>query len=116
MDIAPNALGRDIPYLEANLWDLPSIRARYGFCVDVMEHIPPERVDQVLENIQKSVTESVFFQIALFKDGGSNLVKTDSPLHLTVEKAEFWAEKMRKYFDVPYEDPGNRYYSCLSAV
>ena len=46
--MAPEIASR-VPLLVANLWDIPiEMSADWGFCCDVMEHIPTERVDRVL--------------------------------------------------------------------
>lgn len=66
--------------------------AAYGYCVDVMEHIPTSDVPKVLRNILSSANH-VFFSIALFDDmHGKNL--SDGPLHLTVKPASWWLEQM----------------------
>lgn len=78
-----------IPFVEACLWDMPAdLTARFGFCADVLEHIPPERVRDVIAGIARR-TEAAFFQVACFPDrfGPATM---GHPLHLTVNPASWW--------------------------
>lgn len=68
LDIASNALDEHVaahyPLIRACLWNLPDcLYAGYGYCVDVIEHIPAEKVTSVLEGIKASVRYGCFFQI-----------------------------------------------------
>lgn len=67
VDFAANALDPEvqgatvtqphrISWLQADLHKGVPAYAGYGYCTDVMEHIPPEEVDVVLHNIFKSAT------------------------------------------------------------
>lgn len=70
--------------------ELPT-HATYGFCTDVMEHIPTEDVDRVLLNILQA-SRNVFFRISTTDDvmGPAYL---GGPLHLTVRDYEWWKKK-----------------------
>ncbi len=61
--------------------------APYGFCCDLMEHIPPDRVDRVLDNILKA-SEHVFFSISTVPDSCGDLI--GETLHLTVQPYTWW--------------------------
>ena len=61
VDFAPNCLDADIVpmletqkhvmrFLEHDLSQPLPVKAAYGFCTDVMEHIRPHHVDRVLDN------------------------------------------------------------------
>lgn len=65
--------------------------AAYGYCTDVMEHIPPQDVKRVLTNILASA-EHVFFQISCVDDVMGALI--GAPLHLTVKPAAWWIEQL----------------------
>lgn len=85
------------PVIVTPLWDLPSFKVDFGFCADVMEHIPTDKVAAVLHNTACVVVRGAFFQIAMFPDElGRQVVGT--PLHLTVETPEFWDHQMRAAF------------------
>ena len=80
----------NLPLILANLWELEKIASFHWFyCCDVMEHIPPEKVDAVLDNIAGMTTKGGFFQIALFPDEWYG-----ETLHLTVESREWWTQKL----------------------
>jgi uncharacterized Rossmann fold enzyme len=86
-----------LPFLE---WDLsrPSpLRAPYGYCCDVMEHIPPDQVDAVLANLREACSEGVFFRIEHEADVFGPAV-IGRPLHLSVHGPEWWIEKLQKFW------------------
>jgi SAM-dependent methyltransferase len=68
--------------------------ASYGFCTDVMEHIPPEEVDTVLTNILNSASR-VFFQISCQEDRCGALA--DEELHLSIQTYGWWVKKFREH-------------------
>jgi hypothetical protein len=83
-----------LPFLE---WDLTKpcpLRAPYGYCTDVMEHIPPEDVEKVIQNIMQSAG-SVFFQISTAPDAFGAVIGHD--LHLSVHPHEWWREKIESF-------------------
>lgn len=76
-----------LPFVQADL-TLPSHeRAPWGFCADVMEHLPPELVKSAIHNILESA-EQVFFQISTVHDEMGALI--NEPLHLTVRPHAWW--------------------------
>lgn len=82
--------GVDLPFIEGNLWNIPAlIQFDWFYCCDVLEHIPTEKVDAVLDNIAALTTRGGFFQIALFPDEWFGEV-----LHLTVESQGWWMQKL----------------------
>jgi SAM-dependent methyltransferase len=99
VDFAYNCLDADvdIPFLVADLTELPQLSAKFGYCTDVLEHIEPERVDEVLSGIARCVRVGVFFSIAIVDDNfGPVLV--GKQLHLTVKDGEWWREKLREHW------------------
>lgn len=105
VDFADNCRDEEalsLPFLE---WDLSlpcPLRAKYGLCTDVMEHIPPEQVDVVLANIMGSA-ENVFFQISLVDDVCGALI--GQPLHLSVHPYEWWLERLERHGEVVWSAP-----------
>ena len=97
MDFAVNCLddrvrrqlGDTLRFVEHDLtvWPYPTERARFGYCCDVLEHIPPAQVPKVLKNILRAAT-NVFFAISTQPDKLGGLI--GEPLHLTVEPFEWW--------------------------
>lgn len=84
--------------INACLWDLPASLAvaEYGFCADVMEHIPTDHVDAVLRNLADKVNCAAYFRISTVPDGMGALI--GETLHLTVRSAEWWQERVRIVF------------------
>lgn len=102
IDIAENAPDEQDgwSFVIANLWDLPSgfttDPADWGFCCDVMEHIPEEKVSDVFANISRAVTKGCFFAACLGPSGMGKLI--GETLHLTVESPEWWREAAEPHF------------------
>lgn len=100
VDFAPNARETDVPFVEACLWDMPDDLSPvdYGFCTDVMEHIPPAKVDDVLAGIEARVRTACYFRIATRPDKMGRLI--NKPLHLTIENADWWRRKLEEFFGI----------------
>lgn len=107
VDFAENCLDKEIvPLLEtrkhqlrfvvADLADpekeIP-VSAPYGFCTDVLEHIPPKDVDRVLNQCLRAC-QHVFFQISTVDDNCGTLI--GHPLHLSVHPFEWWLQKFNE--------------------
>lgn len=78
-----------------NLWNPADFTTVYDavLCTDVMEHIPPEHVPMVLQNIHNSSGKFAFFTIGLQPDDyGHNLV--GESLHLTVQPPQWWIDAL----------------------
>jgi SAM-dependent methyltransferase len=105
VDFAHNALDEDvknatitqpdrISWMQADLNHPLPIQAAYGYCTDVMEHIPPSEVDKVLRNIFAAAPH-VFFQISCQEDNCGKMI--DEELHLTIQTYEWWIKKFREH-------------------
>lgn len=88
MEEQPHALS----FTQADLSQEIPVTAEFGFCTDVLEHIPPEQVDAVLQNILKAA-QHVYFQISCTDDSCGALI--GEPLHLSVHPASWWLEKFQ---------------------
>lgn len=76
----------------------PFMRADYGYCTDVMEHV--EDVDAVLANIFAAAPR-VFFQISTVPDNMGQLI--GHKLHLTVRPLQWWRQKLALHGAVKWE-------------
>lgn len=107
IDFADNCLdeGNDLPFTVADLTKPIGVTGNIGYCTDVMEHIPPEDVSDVIRNIMDCV-DSCYFKIALFDDNMGKLI--GHPLHLSVFPSEWWQSKFSEY-NIKYQhtDHGN---------
>ncbi len=83
-------------FIEAPIWS-PWWGAKrkqgwdYGFCCDVMEHIPPEFTMLCVSRILDAC-RTTWFQIALVPDEFGKAIGT--PLHLTVQPYKWWLERL----------------------
>lgn len=99
LDLVTNALETRVPFLQQNLWamtaDVPV--SDLGFCCDVLEHIPPNRVERVLAGIRSKVSGAVYFRIATRPDRMGRLIGT--PLHLSVKSGEWWRRQLEGFWE-----------------
>lgn len=91
------------PFLE---WDLSRpnpLRAPYGLCCDVMEHIPTEDVLLVIENIMNAAG-TVFFQISTVPDTKGAII--GHVLHMTVKPHDWWRQTFESLgLEIAWESP-----------
>ena len=114
VDHAPNCLdvGVTIPLCIATLWQLPEgVKGALGLCADVMEHIPPQHVDEVLRRISAAVEIGCFFNISFQPDRFGD--RRTGPLHLTVQPAEWWLERLCEHFGVVHPIGGG-IFACFN--
>lgn len=83
-------------FIHTTLWDRqwPLNRRMgwdYGFCCDVMEHLPPEYTMLVADRII-SCCRTAWLQIACVPETHGALI--NKPLHLTVENFEWWRDRL----------------------
>jgi hypothetical protein len=101
VDLSINCLDKDVnvPLCIASLWNLPeNLTCDYGYCTDVMEHIPTDKVEDVILGISKACKKGVYFQICLTEDHMGAYI--DDHLHLTVKPSEWWVDILSKYFTI----------------
>lgn len=83
-------------FIEAPLWSDWGRHWRmgfdYGFCCDVMEHIPTEYTMLVIDRIV-AACRTTWFQISLVPDQFGATI--GQPLHLTVKPFDWWMERLR---------------------
>jgi len=90
VDFADNCRDQEalwLPFYQADLTEPLTVTSPYGYCTDVMEHIPTEDVGKVIDNIM-SASKKVFFQISTIQDVMGSFI--DSELHLTVKPFKWW--------------------------
>lgn len=104
IDFAPNAVEvSGLTFKEYCLWLLPSeIKSDHGICIDVMEHIPTDKVSETLDCIHKSVTDLMFFQIALTPDSCGSLI--GEKLHLTLWDSTQWKRELNSRWTEVYAE------------
>lgn len=85
----------DVPFQHADITNPLPLTADVGYCCDVMEHIPEEDVDKVLQNIMAATTRT-FFSIS-FEHDHYGAVTVGHPLHLTVRPFTWWRDKLKEF-------------------
>ena len=117
-DFADNCLDKEVremiethpdklSFIEADLTKKLPLAAEYGFCSDVLEHIPPQDVDAVLNNCLMAC-KHVFFSIATEQDIYGDSI--GHRLHLSQHPFEWWLAKFRERDCVIHwsaEEPGS---------
>lgn len=83
----------DLPFVQLDLLESMPLRAKYGYCIDVMEHIEKRNVEKAINNIMKSATK-VFFQISTVDDKCGPMI--GHVLHHTVKPMSWWSSKMKE--------------------
>lgn len=98
VDFAPNAREAEVPVVESCLWamgdEVPP--ADWSFCCDVMEHVPTDKVRDVLAAIAARTMRGAYFRINCQADGFGRLI--GERLHLTVRSGEWWRREVEAVF------------------
>lgn len=97
VDITDAGLHADVNrsrFIQTPLWSEwnDALGFDYGFCCDVMEHIPTEYTMLVIDRIM-AVCRTTWFQISLVPDQFGATI--GQPLHLTVKPFDWWLARMK---------------------
>lgn len=103
-----------IQFVQACLWRLPKElkSSAWIYCCDVLEHIPEDYIDPVLQGMEKRMKKGGYFSICLQEDlAGKRL---GHALHLTVKNKSWWEKRLEKFFTIVGEDiiAETFYYNC----
>lgn len=82
-------------YLDTDVMPEP---ADFVISVDVLEHVEPEYIDNVLEHIHSLMNIGGYFRPCCVPAHG--FLPDGRNLHLIVEPPEWWIEKISEYFEV----------------
>ena len=103
IDFADNCRDEEamhLPFLEWDVCEVMPPTAQFGMCCDVMEHIRPDDVMRVLDNIMHAA-RCVFFSIGTVPDHLGALI--DQSLHLTVRPHEWWKTMLDGFGVIEFE-------------
>ena len=78
----------------------------YVVCVDVLEHVEPEMIDNVLDDIQRVTLSGAYVTIATCK--AFKVLPDGRNAHLIVETYDWWIEKIKSRFTVKFEAHDHR--------
>lgn len=93
-DNSRDEAARHLPFRKQDLTRPFHMLGDFGYCTDVMEHIPTHNVGLVLSNIMRAA-KVVFFQISTVPDNMGALIGHD--LHLTVKPHAWWLDVLSRY-------------------
>lgn len=79
-------------------------------CVDVLEHIEPEYVDNVLDDLVRVISNIGYFVIN-FQEA-FQILSNGKNAHLTIHDYKWWYDKLKNRFEI-VESINNRTYSKL---
>lgn len=83
-------------------------------CVDVMEHIEPLCVDDVVKHLSSKALKGVFLTICIVP--AKKTLADGRNAHISIHSAGWWLDKFSPYFkDVVYIDGGNTFGLMLSS-
>lgn len=90
---------KPLPFYTACLWKPLRSQIRKGsvdyvYCVDVLEHIPPQFTMLAIDQMLTIATKGVFLGIALVPDQFG--VWMGTPLHLTVQPFTWWRDSLKE--------------------
>jgi hypothetical protein len=78
---------------------IPSGKFDGVICTDVMEHVPEDKIDEVLKQIYSKAKKFVFFGIC--DQLAVKLLPNGENAHCTVKPMEWWREKIQQHATVP---------------
>jgi 2-polyprenyl-3-methyl-5-hydroxy-6-metoxy-1,4-benzoquinol methylase len=82
------------------LWELPDKQYDAVICFDVLEHIPEEKVLEVINRLARATRKIAIMKIAHYKEMHGPLVGED--LHPTIKTSEEWAALLGEHYEVSY--------------
>lgn len=72
--------------------------ADFVICTDVLEHIEPELIGNVLDHLKQLTLKAAFFQVSTVK--AKRILNDGRNAHLIVESAEWWYHKLQKRYRI----------------
>jgi SAM-dependent methyltransferase len=110
-DAVRERISENFAFKKHDLENPSPVIAEYGFCTDVMEHIPLAKAGLVLDNILRAA-KHCFFSISTQDDIRGDLI--GEKLHLTVQPYEWWMERFReRHCVIHWSEELSRGYSCF---
>ena len=82
-------------------------------CIDVLEHVEPELIDNVLDDLQRVTSKKGYFTISCRP--ASKILKDGRNAHILIQPKEWWKKKLEPRFKIIEEgwDPSDRNYKVI---
>jgi hypothetical protein len=77
-------------------WDVDPRVCRHLMCMDVLEHIEPEHLDNVLTHIASKFTVSALMSISLAES--RDILPDGRNAHILIRPATWWIDTLQRYF------------------
>lgn len=84
----------------------PPDPCNYVICTDVLEHVEPECIEAVLDDLQRVVLKSGLFTISTTE--AFKVLKDGRNAHLIIEPASWWLEKLEQRFVIEFESHNDK--------
>jgi 2-polyprenyl-3-methyl-5-hydroxy-6-metoxy-1,4-benzoquinol methylase len=78
----------------------------YVVCIDVLEHVEPEYVDQVLDDLQRVTLHGALLTIST--EPAFKILPDGRNAHLTIQPFEWWNTKLQQRFVISFESHNTR--------
>lgn len=66
-----------------------------SFCIDVMEHIPEDSIDYIVNRVLDKTKKLAIFRIAICE--ASTLLPDGQNAHVTVQNSQWWRERIARH-------------------
>lgn len=76
----------------------PALEGDMVCCIDVLEHVEPEYIDAVLEDLHRIMPNIGF--LSIHTRPATKVLSDGRNAHLTVEPARWWLPRLCKYFHI----------------
>lgn len=80
-------------------------------CIDVLEHIEPDLLDNVLSDLRRVTKQAGFFVISTIP--AKRILRNGKNAHLIIESAEWWEQKLSEYFNVEVVEKSDANFSVI---
>lgn len=84
----------------------PPNPCEFVICVDVLEHVEPDCVDAVLDDLKRVVLHTGLFTVCMVPAG--KILSDGRNAHLTIQPADWWLEKIRQRFTIELSSHDNK--------
>lgn len=74
----------------------------YVVCIDVLEHIEPELIDNVLDDLQRVTLKGGYFTVSTRL--AAKILKDGRNAHLIVEDMSWWTEQLGRRFNIEWSE------------
>lgn len=78
----------------------------YVICTDVLEHVEPECIEAVLDDLKRVVEKHGLFTIST--EPAHKILKDGRNAHLIIEPASWWLEKLSQRFTIVFESHNDK--------